>query len=202
MYKTKVKATAVSNLTDARFFAAKCVDWVGFNMNTASDDYLSTADMQTMKDWIEGVDIVAEFGDQDHFQILSTLNKVNPHLVQVNSNNEYDEDNIPKIIEIVIDQDATEAVLTAPETTENISFFLVDIHAVGWHNLGTIKDKLVAFCQAHKVVLHDNWEVDTLQASLELPLYGISIKGGTEEKVGYKSFDELEDLFEVLEDNE
>lgn len=196
MYKTKVKATAVSNLTDARFFAAKCVDWVGFNMNTASDHYLSTADMQTMKDWIAGVDIVAEFGNQDSFEILSTLNKVNPDLVQVNATNEYDEDNLPKIIEITLDEDMP--TLDASSQGDNIAFFVVDVHALGWDNVD--QNNLKAFCENNNVVIHDDWTTNSLRAALELPLYGVSIKGGTEEKVGYKSFDELEDLFEILEE--
>ena len=33
----------------------------------------------------------------------------------------------------------------------------------------------------------------------ELAPLGLSVRGGAEEKVGYKSFDELDDLFELLE---
>jgi len=32
----------------------------------------------------------------------------------------------------------------------------------------------------------------------KLQPYGLSIKGGEEEKVGFKSFDEVDEIFEVL----
>jgi phosphoribosylanthranilate isomerase len=31
------------------------------------------------------------------------------------------------------------------------------------------------------------------------PIYGFAVRGSSEEKVGYKSFDDLDDLFEGLE---
>ena len=40
MLKTKVKASSITNLTDARYFAAWGVNWLGFDLRQGSDTYV------------------------------------------------------------------------------------------------------------------------------------------------------------------
>ena len=59
MLKTKIKASNISNLTDARYYAAWYVDWLGFDLR-ASENTLSLAEVKAIKEWIEGPVIVGE----------------------------------------------------------------------------------------------------------------------------------------------
>ncbi|MCB0588954.1 MAG: N-(5'-phosphoribosyl)anthranilate isomerase, partial [Phaeodactylibacter sp.] len=55
-------------------------------------------------------------------------------------------------------------------------------------------------CREYPVILSLDFNPETLQEALEsLNLYGINVRGGEEEKTGFKSFDELDELFEALE---
>ena len=55
-----VKAGSITNLTDARFFAAYDVDFIGFNFDPKSPDYISPQNALAIKGWITGPKIVAE----------------------------------------------------------------------------------------------------------------------------------------------
>ena len=45
-----------------------------------------------------------------------------------------------------------------------------------------------------------DFELDQLNEMLEkVQIHGLSLKGGEEEKVGFKSFDELDEIIDALE---
>jgi phosphoribosylanthranilate isomerase len=75
MLKTQVKASSITNLTDARYFAAWEVKWLGFNLDANAEDYIEPVKMKAMKEWVDGVEVVAEFGMQTASEIkqLATL---------------------------------------------------------------------------------------------------------------------------------
>ena len=62
MLKIKVKASSVTNLTDARYFAAWGVDWIGFDFEEGSDRHLPVVNMRAIREWLDGVRFVGEFG--------------------------------------------------------------------------------------------------------------------------------------------
>ena len=45
-----LKATAVMNLTDARYFAAKEVDYLGFNLEEGTEGYLDPMYMKAIRE--------------------------------------------------------------------------------------------------------------------------------------------------------
>ncbi|MBP6828235.1 MAG: N-(5'-phosphoribosyl)anthranilate isomerase, partial [Saprospiraceae bacterium] len=56
-----IKASRITNLTDARYFAAKEVDFLGFNLEEGTEDYLDPIYMKAIREWVEGPQIVGEF---------------------------------------------------------------------------------------------------------------------------------------------
>ena len=83
MLKTKIKASKVANLTDARYFAAWEVDWLGFSFDPASDAYVDPKKMLAMRGWIEGPKIVGEFGVATVDSIREAYDILNLDMVQV-----------------------------------------------------------------------------------------------------------------------
>ena len=71
MLKIKVKASDITNLTDARYFAAKEVEWLSFNFTEGVVGYIQPMKARAIFEWVEGVKIVGEFnnmtGDEINF---------------------------------------------------------------------------------------------------------------------------------------
>ena len=49
------------------------------------------------------------------------------------------------------------------------------------------------------LMVNEQVNFNVLKELLELPLYGLVLKGGDEELTGVKSFDELDEIFDLLE---
>ena len=65
MLKLKIKASQITNLTDARYFAAKEVEWLSFNFAEKTDNYIEPMRARAMFDWVEVPHIVGEFDGFD-----------------------------------------------------------------------------------------------------------------------------------------
>jgi phosphoribosylanthranilate isomerase len=47
-----IKASRVTNLTDARYFAARGASYIGFNLEEGTEDYLDPIYMKAIKEWL------------------------------------------------------------------------------------------------------------------------------------------------------
>ena len=76
----KIIANRVTNLTDARYFAAMGVDWIGFDMGT--DSQLSIEHVIAFSDWVEGPQFYLDVRGRSEEQIAD----VNEMLINISSN--------------------------------------------------------------------------------------------------------------------
>ncbi|MFK7934044.1 MAG: hypothetical protein AB8G22_11095 [Saprospiraceae bacterium] len=212
MLKTKVKASSITNLTDARYFAAWDVEWLGFDLNQGSEHAIPLQNIKAIKEWVDGVKIAGEFSLQNTADIKAALELLNLDTVQANMSLSLEElidlRGQEIIKEVVIERDINEADLQdyltdyAPYATT----FLLDFTKNGWtwEELKAAKhltlDYLKTACREQQILIGLDFTAPIVEEVLEtLHPYGINVRGGLEEKVGYKSFDELDDVFEVLE---
>ena len=56
-----IKASAITNLTDARYFAAQEVHFLGFNLEEGTPGYLDPMYMKAIREWVQGPKITGEF---------------------------------------------------------------------------------------------------------------------------------------------
>jgi phosphoribosylanthranilate isomerase len=212
MLKTKVKASSITNLTDARYFAAWEVEWLGFDLEMGSETQVSPQFVHAIKDWVEGVKVVGEFGMASADEIIMAAETMSLDMVQVSmftSLNEVKEiKGIPVIKEIIVDNNTSEATLEeilksfAPHCHAFILNF--DKNQIGYNDL---KEEMVlsisslkGFCEEYPILVSLNFQPNSLAEFLEqIKPLGINVKGGEEEKVGFKSFDELDQIFESIE---
>ncbi len=211
MLRTKVKASSVTNLTDARYFAAWETEWLGFNFNTGSEDYIQPNTMKAIKEWVDGVKIVGEFDLQEAEEILAAADMLELDAVQVgtfaggSTLQALHEQEVPLIKEMVVQRPeelgAMKPQMQAQE--EWVAYFLLDFHknGIAWRGLQPEqRDQLRALAESFPLLVSLDLSPDELNAFLDdIPVAGISLRGGAEEKVGYKSFDELDELFEAIE---
>ena len=214
MLRTKVKASSITNLTDARYFAAMGVEWLGFNLNPQNGSVISAASIHEIEGWVEGVQIVAEYGREHWDKIRESVLEVIPNVIQVGENCGIQEmlelpPSVQVIREFIIDKETSAEQLI--EEMENLDGHVMAFafnfmgNSLTWDHLvkgipfsvSTLEEITARF----PVILEVDLDVPGLKACLSLSsLEGITLKGGEEEKTGFKSFEELDELFDVLMD--
>ena len=66
MLRTKVKISAVTNLSDARYCAGMGVEWIGFSMDTVPAEKYGE-----IRGWLAGVQVVGETDAPDAETVLA-----------------------------------------------------------------------------------------------------------------------------------
>lgn len=212
MLKIKIKASDITNLTDARYFAAKEVEWLCFNFSEGAASYIDPMKARAIFEWVEGPKIVGEFD-------MATADEINFYTegwglqaVQVGFLIPLDTvkviKNKPIIKEIWIEE-FTNPDFIIQELTDYSpyveAFYLnFDKNGIVWDDLKnplsmiTVED-LKWICQQFNIILSIDFQPHMVDDILALNLYGLSLKGGEEERIGVKSYDELDEILDALE---
>jgi phosphoribosylanthranilate isomerase len=207
--KIHVKAAHITSLTDARYFAAREVTWLGFCFDPKNTAYIQPSVVKAMKEWVEGPQLVGEFGAQAADEILAIAAAIGLDAVQIPYNFPADAlsalTSHSVIVHLLMSEITNTAALRAAiEATNAIaSGYLFDFEEQTWGEIiaGEIPFvELEHIFNEYKCVLHSNLSPDTLPDVLKfLRPYSIELRGSAEEKVGIKSFDEMDELLDLLE---
>ncbi len=219
--KTFVKISAVNNLSDARYCAGMGVDMLGFALEADNPNFIAPEKYAEIIGWLSGVQFVGEFETSNLEQInrilenypINALQIANEDVIaeiQYKKEKENLEDFIPIIFKINLNQndrnlnDSLNFDELSPlfeKYKKTVAYFLLE-------NKNKINDTLspkeqeellkltakfpiiLGFCVNKNNVndLIDNYKIA-----------GISLKGGTEIRAGYKDFDDLAEILEVIE---
>jgi len=207
MLKTRIKASQVTNLTDARYFAAREVEWLGFNLDSGTDNFIHPQNIKAIKEWLEGPKIVGEFGMQDSNEIKAAIEFLGLDVIQVGmysdtSSLTFQDVTIIKEIVIEKDTDYYELRSNLESDSANVDLFLLNYSTnnLTWSSIDSKQNALKELCNRFKIILSIDFEPGQLHKMLEtVQIYGLNLKGGAEEKAGYKSFDELDEILDALE---
>ncbi len=177
MLQQKIIAQNIMNLTDARYFAAWGVDYISFNTIGDSEFFINDASIREIKDWVEGPQCLLEanaleFEDVADGFILSNIYSSLPIVKETFFRISFDD----------IVKGLPDGKYISPINKEQI-------------------DQLESIDYQH---LHLYFDISELEPTdvLRLGNFGIVVQGGEEEKVGLKSYEELDELYELLLDNE
>ena len=155
MLSRKVIASHVTNLTDARYFAARGVDYLLFDLDDTSIEQILE-----IKEWVEGPEILILFSyDSIHLKDEALI-KIDPKGIS-------GKDAIT----------GTELVHLAAHVT-----------IFDWAETKITLDQIEFF------MISDPSELSKLS-----PECGIVLKGSTEEKIGLKSYDQLDEILDLAE---
>lgn len=214
MLKTIIKASEIANLTDARYFAAWGVEWLGFCLDENHPNYINPMEFHAMREWLVGPKIVGEFGPMvDSDRLHKMIEELKLDAIQLGSFTKASEvahlsGHVVIIREQVLENWDALDQLTADwdEWHDLVEFFILDLEKNGlrWTDLkaeSTTLKELQILAKNYPLVLSIPFQAEEYEEMMEqLELHGLSLKGGEEEKVGYKSFDQLDDIYEVLID--
>lgn len=203
---TLIKASRIAHLTDARYFAAKEADYLGFNLESGTEGYLDPIYMKAIREWVEGPKIVGEFSRTPIRVVSEAAAFYGLDAVQVTAKTygaqlaeleglevileiEVGETGLPFSIAELQAFAAQVDIFLFNFTHSNISKSIFYEEKVPWQEVFSIRPSLL---QADLPAA--DWP-EILEA---LGLAGISIVGGEEEQVGVKSYEEVDAIFEGL----
>lgn len=201
--QTIVKISNVTNLSDARYCAGMGVDLLGFSMDSTSPDYIDPARFSEIRGWVAGVHIVGETSSVDPEQIEQLLTDYQPDVLQV------DEAALlpylstmgkPLMLRVDLAGMSLEQLdAVAGTALPGIDYLLLESQSV-IHLDDELKAALTQIAGRHPVLLGIGFEATSIQTVLaELPVAGIALTGGNEERPGSRDFGALMDILEVLE---
>lgn len=201
--QTLVKLSNVTNLSDARYCAGMGVDLLGFSMDSTSPDYIDPVRFNEIRGWVAGVHIVGETSSADPEHIEQLLTDYQPDMLQV------DEAALLPYLStmgkpLMLRVDLTALSLEQLDAVANtalpgIDYLLLESPAI-IHLDEDLKTALTQVASRHPVLLGIGFEANTIQGLLnDLPVVGIALTGGNEERPGSRDFGALMDILEVLE---
>jgi phosphoribosylanthranilate isomerase len=213
MSKLIIKANEIGNLTDARYFSAREVDWLGFSLDSNNENNLPLQQIIAIREWISGPGIVAELGAMSEIEtIRQVIEILKPDAIQVgpfcNMESVATAGSTPVIRELIPDtlEQLDDYLYEWRAWEKHLAFFLLNLEKNGcsWQQVKNNEPALTLLkqlCSEYELMLSLVFEPSELAEILEvLNPYGLSFNGDTEEKVGMKSFESLDDIFDNLEE--
>ena len=180
MLKAKIKISQITNLTDARYFAAWGVDFLGFDINPESEHFTSPATVAEISEWVEGPGMILESSSEtnsilldDYKNALQAISIESP-IVNVDHLSSFKDDNTGERY----------VIYRSNQSWSSIS-------------LSSIESLSKEYDHVLMDIPFNLQEVDMI---LDAGVSGFVLRGGEEEKVGFKSYDDMDDLFEFLSD--
>lgn len=213
MLKTKIKASQIQHLTDARYFSAWYAESLGFNLEPQTPTAVTPQQLKDITGWLSGVEIIGECGfSQSSEDILALAEQLEldaiqlPHFYDKSEAEKIAQSNCPIIKYLYLMNDWQEVEKEAENYAAITKVFVLDLsnsvfaRMIDWTD--GMKVNLQNFTQKYTTYLAFDILPENIDEVLQLlpSLEGLQLKGGEEERVGVKSFDELDALFDILQD--
>jgi phosphoribosylanthranilate isomerase len=194
MLRTKVKVSAIENLSDARYCAGMGVEWLGFSLTELPVDKFNE-----IRNWLSGIQIVGEVFDCPEEQIISLCEAYKPDVLEIDSSTNLEKIKqlaLTKILRVNLDSDNLPALFAA--SRPYVDYFLL---------VGDSEDSLIGFenqveiwSAQYPIILGLNIPEDDLEEWVEQSsIQGIGLIAGKEVRPGYRDFTDLMTILEKLE---
>lgn len=193
-----VKVGQLTNLSDARYCSAVQVNQIGFNVDEFSDNKISLVKIEEIIGWVNGIDIVGEFGDSSPTYINSMIDKGTFNYIQINYPNKIDGiDFNHKNVIISINKDD----LNDFEFYKNFLLNYPNVKFVIIPNINWLSKKLVkTFSGDYKILINPGNNFNITESELKkYSLHGLSLIGSDEIRPGYKDYDSISDIIDLIE---
>ncbi len=172
----------ISHLTDARYFAAMGVDWMSIELH---QDHASFSLWHILKEWIEGVKLVAEIVADDETLLAKTIIDAAPNGILLNQLI-YPE--VPNNIQMFYEMD-----MIPQNIAEGDPIFLLPFET----NM-LASGKILGF-PTDKIFLQSSWSMHKLKTLLDSGYKGgICFSGGEEDQTGVRDYGLMDDLLGLL----
>lgn len=204
--KLSVKVSNITNLSNARYCAGMGVEYLGFDLNESSPNYISPSQFGDMVSWVTGVTHIGEFDSRasaadiklatqnyklDGLQIediglLEELSELSmPIIFKVALNDEKAIERFLKEVDAITPY--TEQILIASSNS--------DLYSQIDHEISSMENK-AQWIRAFDVSLTS---IETLLNQKIYPT--IELQGIDEDRPGFNDYGDLMDILEVIEED-
>lgn len=173
----KIIAQNITNLSDARYFAAWGVAYMSFNTIPGNDFFMEEEDIREIVDWVEGPRILIENNALEFDELADG------HILQSIYSS------LPLSKEAFFRTSIDELEKSLPDGNYIISLENEE-ELIRIQNL-----KLKNQPNLHVYLDISNIKLSNIK---QIGNFGLAIQGGEEEQPGVKSFDELDELYDIL----
>ena len=192
MLKTKIIAADLQNLTDARYFAAWLVDYISFDL---SDSTANLPKVKEIMDWVEGPIFSVHYSgleDRQSMELQLEALAIDHLILGPYANEDILNSDWQIFQTIILDDEIGE--LTSDCT------YIVQSNKQFNHFSEEKMKTLINMCNAHSIYLDCGFTSADVDEILNIGVTGLVLRGGEEEKVGVKSYEDLDEILEALED--
>ena len=199
--KTFVKVGNISNLSDARYCAGMGVNILGFNIDPSAPDYVSAETFEEISGWVAGVEYCGEINHNFTPDLDKVLDSYGFKYVQSNDLQFLDTlSGLEKIylLEVSSQDDISSLAVNIQSASGSVDYMLIECNDE--HFFDAI-DQALSNQQLRNVIKGYNVNEDNVLDVEKHGFLGISLKGTAEIRPGYKDYDELADILEVLDED-
>jgi phosphoribosylanthranilate isomerase len=205
-YPTSILIRGINNLSDARYCAGMGADKLSFVLDPSLPGYLEPAVVKELAGWIAGVELIGEFGELSAPEInaLATDCALDAVLLRgLRSADELAEIAPPVFIELGLEELHLETDLSS--ITPAISGLVVELPEVDFSAdsdaAGTTLALLGELAEQAPLWLGPGLDPTRARQVLDLlTVSGLVFASGHEIKPGLRDFDQLEAVFEALDE--
>ncbi|WP_197031866.1 phosphoribosylanthranilate isomerase [Hymenobacter swuensis] len=200
-----VMVRGINNLSDARYCAGMGADSLTFRLDPAFADYLTPEAVQELSGWVAGVQLIGEFDTLPMEEINTLVQKCGLHAVLLHRRRPADELaqlTVPalKLTPWVQDMMPEDVDLRFREQAPHYLGFVLATPPSPLPNAAELL-RLTEQARTYPVWLGAGFSPDNLRGFVEkVRPAGIVLQGGDEIKPGLRDFDEMEAVFEQLEE--
>ncbi|MBC5773327.1 hypothetical protein H8S95_04560 [Pontibacter sp. KCTC 32443] len=203
--RTSVIVNGVNNLSDARYCAGMGVDVIGFNLKLDDPERVQPQTLKEIAGWVSGVKLAGEFERAKPDIINEMAEEFNLDLIQLDTPyliDEIEEINRPVIQKVFINKDTVESELLEMMDLYSPYVDSFIIYSTDFNSIDETNEKLLReVAKKHQVYIGFGLQKDNVSHIIKkIKPTGIGLQGGQEIRPGYKNFDELQEIFEELED--
>jgi len=192
--KTIVKVGSITNLSDARYCAGMGVEMLGFVIDPLHEYYLPATRYNEIIKWVSGVTIVGEMND--NLESFGAYKQID--VLQIS-----DGALLKKVKEVV-----SRVILSVDLIKQSLSSVLNDFPEADYYLLQHSEDKIDGdhlydfsqYANEHQLILGFGINPENVNQIIDSGIFkGIELKGSAEIIPGYKDYNELADILEILE---
>lgn len=192
-----VLAHSVENLTDARYFASWMVDWISLTAERGGHEVLNMTSIKEIASWLDGSQMIVSFDRTPLEEALWFTREAGLGALML----PYQPvgDNIDVDIFFTIDLDEPNSGEMINTALRNGAHVVIRASAYNPEVADRLSDLLPTPFLRKKAFLDMPLDVDMVRDLDEsMPGIGFCLAGSQEEKLGVKSFEDLDEIVETL----
>jgi len=201
----KIIALDINNLTDARYFAAWNVNILGLNINPGDQEYISPEYFHALQEWIEGPEYALQIKTNmlSELEAFAKLYREDAFLIFNERNTNYPNARQFLILNINQFESFKDLKNELEKLSQQVKGFILECNGQSWDHIVALfqedETQWMKLLKEMPIFINLNFSQESILQFLKHEIHGICLRGGEEERVGVKSYDELDIIFENIE---